>query len=78
MRLEDGKVIVPEKGKKSSRGFSYIGPKLCNHLPSFIRKTTIRVILAKTTFGWKFQASEKVRNYDLLLFFSRPFSFFQQ
>ena len=42
--LEDGTVKVPEKGKKSCTGFSYYGPKLWNHLPSHIRKTTIRDI----------------------------------
>ena len=42
--LEDGRVKVPEKGKKSCTGFSYYGPKLWNHLPSHIRKTTIRDI----------------------------------
>ena len=39
--LEDGKVRVPDKGKKSCTGFSYFGPKLWNHLPGHIRKTTI-------------------------------------
>ena len=42
--LEDGKVKVPEKGKKSCTGFSHYGPKWWNHLPSHIRKTTIRDI----------------------------------
>ena len=42
--IEDGKVQVPEKGKKSCNGFHYIGPKLWNFLPSHIRKTTIRNI----------------------------------
>ena len=37
----DGKVNVPEKGKKSCMGFSYNGPKLWNYLPVHIRKTTI-------------------------------------
>ena len=27
--LEDGKVKVPDKGKKSCNGFHYMGPKLC-------------------------------------------------
>ena len=43
--LEDGKVLVPEKGKKSCMGFHYLGPKLWNFLPGHIRKTTIRSIL---------------------------------
>ena len=38
------KVKVPEKGKKSCTGFSYNGPKMWNHLPGHIRKTTIRDI----------------------------------
>ena len=42
--IEDGKVQVPEKGKKSCNGFHYIGPKLWNFLPGYIRKTTIRSI----------------------------------
>ena len=42
--LEDGKVLVPEKGKKSCMGFHYLGPKLWNFLPGHIRKTTIRSI----------------------------------
>ena len=42
--LEEGKVQVPEKGKKSCTGFHYIGPKLWNFLPAHIRKTTIRSI----------------------------------
>ena len=42
--LEDGKVKVPEKGKKSCNGFHYIGPKLWNFLPEHIRKTTIKNI----------------------------------
>ena len=50
--LEDGKVKVPEKGKKSCQGFSYNGPKLWNHLPGHIRKTTIRDIF-----------KEKVKDY---------------
>ena len=37
--LEDGKVKVPAKGKKSCAGFSYHGPKLWNYLPEHIRKT---------------------------------------
>ena len=40
--LEEGKVQVPEKGKKSCNGFHYIGPKLWNFLPGHIRKTTIK------------------------------------
>ena len=42
--LEDGKVKVPEKGKKSCNGFHYMGPKLWNFLPAHIRKTTVRDI----------------------------------
>ena len=42
--LEDGKVKVPDKGKKSCNGFHYMGPKLWNHLPGHIRKTTIKSI----------------------------------
>ena len=42
--LEEGKVRVPEKGKKSCNGFHYMGPKLWNFLPKHIRKTTIRSI----------------------------------
>ena len=42
--LEDGKVQVPQKGKKSCNGFHYMGPKLWNFLPGHIRKTTIRDI----------------------------------
>ena len=42
--LEEGKVRVPEKGKKYCNGFHYMGPKLWNFLPKHIRKTTIRSI----------------------------------
>ena len=42
--LEDGKVQVPEKGKKSCNGFHYMGPKLWNFLPGHIRKTTFKKI----------------------------------
>ena len=42
--LEEGKVKVPNKGKKSCNGFHYMGPKLWNFLPRHIRKTTIRNI----------------------------------
>ena len=42
--MEEGKVQVPEKGKKSCNGFHYMGPKLWNFLPGHIRKTTIRTI----------------------------------
>ena len=42
--MEEGKVQVPEKGKKSCNGFHYMGPKLWNFLPGHIRKTTIRNI----------------------------------
>ena len=50
--LEDGKVKVPEKMKKSCTGFSYIGPKLWNHLPCHIRKTTIRGIFKNKMKDW--------------------------
>ena len=40
--LQDGTVIVPEKGKKSCNGFHYMGPKLWNFLPAHIRKTSKR------------------------------------
>ena len=42
--LEEGKVRVPEKGKKSCNGFHYRGPKWWNFLPKHIRKTSIRTI----------------------------------
>ena len=42
--LEEGKVRVPEKSKKSCNGFHYMGPKLWNFLPKHIRKTSIRTI----------------------------------
>merc|ERR1711978_254361 len=42
--IEDEKVKVPEKGKKSCNGFHYMGPKLWNFLPVHIRKTTLRDI----------------------------------
>ena len=42
--LEEGKVNVPEKGKKSCNGFHYMGPKLWNFQPAHIRKTTLRDI----------------------------------
>ena len=42
--IEDGKVKVPEKGKKSCNGFHYMGPKLWNFQPAHIRKTTLRDI----------------------------------
>ena len=50
--LEDGKVKVPEKGKKSCTGFSYIGPKMWNYLPSHIRKTNIREIFKEKIKDW--------------------------
>ena len=50
--LEDGKVKVPEKMKKSCTGFSYIGPKLWNHLPAHIRKTTIIGIFKNKLKDW--------------------------
>ena len=53
--LEDGKVVVPEKGKKSCSGFHYTGPKLWNFLPSHIRKTTIKNIFKEKVkdFIWE-------------------------
>ena len=42
--LQDGTVLVPQKGKKSCNGFHYMGPKLWNSLPVHIRKTTKRNI----------------------------------
>ena len=53
--LQDGTVIVPEKGKKSCNGFHYMGPKLWNFLPSHIRKTTIRNIFKEKVkdFIWE-------------------------
>ena len=45
--MEDGKVQVPEKGKKSCNGFHYMGPKLWNFLPGHIRKTTFKKIFKK-------------------------------
>ena len=50
--LEDGKVKVPEKMKKSCTGFSYIGPKMWNHLPDHIRKTTIRGVFKDKMIDW--------------------------
>ena len=50
--LEDGKVKVPEKMKKSCTGFSYVGPKLWNHLPAHIRKTTITGIFKNKMKDW--------------------------
>ena len=50
--LEEGKVKVPEKMKKSCTGFSYIGPKLWNHLPSHIRNTTIKGIFKDKMKDW--------------------------
>ena len=50
--LEDGKVKVPEKMKKSCTGFSYIGPKLWNNLPAHIRKTTIKSIFKHKVKDW--------------------------
>ena len=49
---EDGTVKVPEKMKKSCTGFSYIGPKLWNHLPGHIRKTTIKSIFKSKMKDW--------------------------
>ena len=50
--LEDGKVRVPPKGKKSCTGFSYNGPKLWNYLPDHIRKTTKRNIFKDKMKDW--------------------------
>ena len=50
--LENGKVKVPEKMKKSCTGFSYIGPKMWNYLPGHIRKTTIRGIFKDKMIDW--------------------------
>ena len=53
--LQDGTVIVPEKGKKSCNGFHYMGPKLWNFLPNHIRKTTKRNIFKEKVkdFIWE-------------------------
>merc|ERR1711884_493903 len=53
--MEEGKVQVPEKGKKSCNGFHYMGPKLWNFLPSHIRKTTIRNVFKEKLkdFVWE-------------------------
>ena len=50
--LEDGKVKVPEKGKKNCTGFSYMGPKFWNYLPGHIRKTTIKGIFKAKLKDW--------------------------
>ena len=50
--LEDGKVRVPPKGKKSCTGFSYNGPKLWNYLPDHIRKTTLRGVFKNKMKDW--------------------------
>ena len=50
--LEEGKVRVPEKGKKTCTGFGYIGPRLWNFLPTHIRKTTIRGIFKSKIKDW--------------------------
>ena len=50
--LDDGKVKVPEKMKKSCTGFSYFGPKLWNYLPAHIRKTTFRSIFKYKIKEW--------------------------
>ena len=50
--LEDGKVKVPEKGKKNCTGFSYMGPKFWNYLPGHIRKTTIKGIFKAKLKEW--------------------------
>ena len=36
----NGQVRVPERPRKNCTGFSYTGPKLFNHLPEEIRKST--------------------------------------
>ena len=58
--LEDGKVKVPDKGKKICTGFSYCGPKLWNHLPSHIRKTTIRDIFKDKVKDWIWESIPSV------------------
>ena len=50
--LDDGKVKIPNKGKKSCTGFSYNGPKLWNQMPEHIRKTTIRAIFKDKVKEW--------------------------
>ena len=50
--LEDGKVRVPDKGKKSCTGFSYYGPKFWNYLPSDIRTTEKREIFKQKNKDW--------------------------
>ena len=50
--VEDGKVKVPEKMKKSCTGFGYIGPKLWNYLPVHIRKTNIQEIFKYKMKEW--------------------------
>ena len=58
--LEDGKVKVPEKGKKGCTGFSYFGPKLWNYLPAHIRKTTIREIFKDKLKDWIWESIPSV------------------
>ena len=58
--LEDGKVKVPEKGKKSCQGFGYIGPKLWNYLPGHIRKTTISEIFKDKLKDWIWEFTPSV------------------
>ena len=50
--LEEGKVKVPERGKKNCTGFGHVGPRLWNHLPGHIRKTTIRGIFKGKIKQW--------------------------
>ena len=50
--IEDGKVKVPEKMKKSCTGFGYIGPRLWSQLPVHIRKTTISDIFKNKMKDW--------------------------
>ena len=59
--LEEGKVQVPERGKKSCNGFHYMGPKLWNFMPAHIRKTTIKTSSKKKSkilFGNKSHQSD--------------------
>ena len=62
---EDGTVKVPEKMKKSCTGFSYIGPKLWNHLPGHIRKTTIRGIFKDKMKDWIWESIPSVWNLSI-------------
>ena len=53
--LEEAKVQVPERGKKSCNGFHYMGPKLWNFMPAHIRKTTIKNIFKSHSHKNKLQ-----------------------